>query len=262
MTRRFWLVAVLIVTIIALPWVIDLRPNSLDLLEVLQPPSRNHWLGTDENGRDVLSRLLAGGQATLGIGLAGAALAVAIGSVFGAMAGSAGGWVDDVIMRATDLALALPTLFVILIFSTIVRPGVVQIMLLIGLTGWMPVCRVVRGAARELATREFVEAAYAAGAGRWRIVRNHILPNLQNIIGVTVTLQLSRAIMTEATISFLGAGIQPPDATWGTMLSGAQSYLLIAPWLALAPGIALSFTLLAVAGVSFGLQDLRRISLH
>lgn len=252
MKRRFLWVSAVLLVLIAIPTVVDLRPNAIDLSMVLQQPSWEHPLGTDENGRDVLSRLLSGARLTLGIGIASAAVAVVIGSVLGAVAGSVGGIIDDVIMRATDLALALPTLFVILIFSTLVQPGVTQLILLIGLTGWMPVTRVVRGSARELSTRQFVLAANALGAGRRRIVFAHILPNLIPVIAVSVNLQVSRSIMTEATISFLGAGIQPPDATWGSMLSSAQSYLLIAPWLALAPGVTLSVVLILIANTTFG----------
>lgn len=247
--RSWWLIAALLVLIV-LPWIIDLHPNQIDLMKILQPPSWDHPLGTDENGRDVLARLLSGAQLTLGIGGASAALALTIGSILGAVAGSAGGFVDDVIMRFTDLALALPTLFVILVFSTLIQPGVPQLILLIGLTGWMPVARVVRGAAREINTRQFVLASHSYGAGPWWIVQKHILPNLRSVIAITAVMQLSRAILTEATISYLGVGIQPPDATWGSMLSSAQSYLLISPQLALAPGIALSVALVAIASIS------------
>lgn len=253
MKRAWWSLAPIAILILV-PWLIELQPNTIDLLHVLEPPSRAHWLGTDENGRDVLHRLLAGGQVTLGIGAASAALAVGIGSLLGAIAGTAGRAVDDAIMRLTDLVLALPTLFVILVCSTLIEPGFTQLVLLIGLTGWMPVARVVRGASREIATRQFVEASHAFGAGPWWIVRRHVLPNLATVIAVTSTLQLSRAILTEATISFLGVGIQPPDATWGSMLSGAQSYLLVSPWLAFAPGIALSAVLLLVSSITLAAQ--------
>jgi len=251
MIRRSWWQGGVLLVLIVLPWLIELRPNEIDLVSVLQSPSSAHLLGTDENGRDVLSRMLAGAQLTLGIGAASALVAIVIGSMLGAAAGSIGGMVDDVIMRATDLALALPTLFVILISSSLIRPGITQLILLIGLTGWMPVARIVRGAAREVATRQFVLAAFSYGANRRRIVRYHILPNLRSVIVVTATLQLSRSILTEATISYLGVGIQPPDATWGAMLSSAQSYLLIAPWLAIAPGMALSSVLLMIANMTF-----------
>ena len=251
MKYRSWCLLAILPILILLPLAIDLRPNAVDLSTVLQPPSRSHLLGTDENGRDVLRRLAAGAQLTLGIGVASATLAVALGSLLGAIAGNAGVVLDDLIMRATDLALALPTLFVILVASSLLRPGVVQLILLIGLTGWMPVARVVRGTAREISGREFVLAARSYGANQRRIVLHHVLPNLRPVIAVTATLQLSRSILTEATISYLGVGIQPPNATWGSMLSSAQSYLLIAPWLAIAPGISLSVALLLIANTTF-----------
>lgn len=248
--RPSWVLCFLLVLIL-LPWCIDLRPNDIDLAKVLQRPSTAHFLGTDENGRDVLARLLAGAQVTLGIGVASATISMIVGSALGTLAGTFGRAVDDFIMRATDMALALPTLFVILLFSTLIRPGVLQVILLIGLTGWMPVARIVRGATREVVTRQYVLAASSIGARPWRITRYHVLPNLRPVILVTANLQLSRAILTEATISFLGVGIQPPDATWGSMLSSAQSYLLIAPWLAIVPGVALSIAMLLIANLSF-----------
>lgn len=250
MSKRIQVVGALLLVLVIVPWVVDLRPNTIDLSAVLLPPSSQHLLGTDENGRDVLHRILAGAQLTLGIGLASSVLAVLTGSLLGAIAGYFGGATDDIIMRTTDLALALPTLFVILVASTLIQPGVPQLILLIGLTGWMPVARITRGSAREITTRQFVLAAESYGANNMRVLMGHILPNLRNIIAVSATIQLSRAIMTEATISFLGVGIQPPHATWGSMLSGAQSYLLIAPWLALAPGIALSLVLLLIANTT------------
>lgn len=244
------IVLTLLIILMIIPWIADLRPNAISLSEVLLPPSREHWFGTDENGRDVFHRILAGAQTTLTIGIASSVLSIVVGSALGAIAGYFGGAIDDVIMRTTDLALALPTLFVILVFSTLIRPGIPQLILLIGLTGWMPVARVVRGSAREISTRQFVLAAESYGASKEQILRKHILPNLRNIIAVATTIQLSRSILTEATISFLGVGIQPPDATWGSMLSSAQSYLLIAPWLAMAPGIALSVILVIIASTT------------
>jgi len=250
MKKTSWILVAALVVLVVMPWLIDLKPNYIDLMDVLQPPSRKHLLGTDENGRDVLHRLLAGAQLTLGIGIASALLSMTLGSVLGAIAGSMGGVVDDVVMRITDLAMALPTLFVILVFASILQPGVLQLILLIGLTGWMSEARIIRGTARVLKTREFVLAAESYGATKWGVITRHILPNLRSVILVTLTVQVSRSILTEATISFLGVGIQPPDATWGSMLSGAQSYLLIAPWMAFAPGLALTGTLLLIANTS------------
>lgn len=250
MSRSALIIGGILLSLIAIPWVFDLTPNAIDLMNVLQPPSSEHLLGTDENGRDVLHRIVSGAQLTLGIGVASALLSLIVGSLLGATAGSLGGVVDDVIMRTTDLALALPTLFVILVFSSIVNPGILQLILLIGLTGWMSVARVIRGTAREISARQFVLAAHSFGASQLRIVLRHILPNLRSVVLVTATLQLGRAILTEATISFLGVGVQPPEATWGSMLSGAQSYLLIAPWLALAPGISLTVVLVMIANLT------------
>lgn len=231
----------------------------VDLDAVLQPPSLAHPLGTDETGRDALARLLVGAQATLSIGAGGAALAVLLGSLLGASAGYAGGatgegnrlgWIggalDAMLMRFVDFALAFPSLFAILLFTSFFKAGPLQLVVLIGLTGWMPVARLVRGSVRELLHSPYVEAARAVGASRRRIVLRHLLPNTGGVLFVAALVQLNRAVLAEATISFLGLGIQPPDPTWGNLLIGAQVYLHSAPWLAVAPGLAITLTLLAV----------------
>jgi peptide/nickel transport system permease protein len=218
----------------------------VELDAILAPPSSEHPLGTDENGRDVLARLLRGARMTLGIGAAGAALAVAVGIGVGALAGYRGGWVDAVLMRIVDFALAFPSLFVILFVGAVFGTGLTQLVLLIGLTGWMPVARLVRGATQELLAQPFVEAAHACGVAPARIVRVHLLPNMLSVLLVAGLLQVNRAILTEATISFLGMGIKPPEPTWGNLLIGAQDYLWVAPWLAVAPGLAITLTLWAI----------------
>lgn len=240
----------------------------VDLDAVLQPPSLAHPLGTDETGRDALARLLVGAQATLCIGAGGAALAVFLGTLLGASAGYAGGaagaagggnrpgWIggtlDAILMRFVDFALAFPSLFAILLFTSFFKAGPLQLIVLIGLTGWMPVARLVRGSVRDLLHAPYVEAARAIGASRRRIVLRHLLPNTGGVLFVAALVQLNRAVLAEATISFLGLGIQPPDPTWGNLLIGAQVYLYTAPWLAVAPGLAITLTLLAV--YSLGIQ--------
>ncbi len=244
-----WTVILAIAVLILVPWFVSLDANRIDLTDMLAGPSSQHLLGTDENGRDVLMRLLQGARTTLGIGVAGAAIAVSVGALLGAVAGFRNGWIDAFLMRLVDFTMAVPTLFVVLMFTTLVPSGVISLILLIGFTGWMPVARLVRGRVMQIVREPYVEAARAAGASDVRLLGIHLLPNVRSIIGVAILIQLSRAILTEATISFLGLGIQPPAPTWGNMLIGAQDFLLTAPWLALAPGLAITCTLLIVASL-------------
>lgn len=248
-----FLALVMLVAALA-PLLLGDRAFRIDLNAILEPPSAAHVLGTDENGRDVLARLLWGARATIGIGLGGAALAVVLGVALGAAAGYCGGWFDSVSMRVVDFALAFPSLFVILLFSAVFSTGVPQLIVLIGLTGWMTVARLTRGVFRGLATSPFVESAHAIGATDLRIALRHLLPNAMSVLVVASLSQLNRAILTEATISFLGMGVKPPEPTWGNLLIGAQDYLWSAPWLAVVPGVAITATLLAI----FTLGDHRR----
>lgn len=244
-----WTVILALAILIALPSVVALDANRIDLAAMLMAPSLDHPLGTDENGRDVLKRLLEGARTTLGIGVASAAISVVLGMVLGGLAGFRGGWVDALLMRLVDFTMAVPTLFVVLIFTTLIPSGFLSLILLIGLTGWMPVARLIRGQVMSIGNAPYVEAARSSGASDWRLLARHLLPNTRHVILVASLVQLSRAILTEATISFLGLGIQPPAPTWGNMLIGAQDFLLTAPWLALAPGFAITITLLLVAGL-------------
>lgn len=248
-----WLLLV-ITGAVAAPWLLGDRAFSVDLDAILSPPSSVHPLGTDENGRDVLARLVWGARATLGVGMSGALLAVLIGSVAGGVAGYRGGYVDAALMRLVDFALAFPSLFAILLFSAVFRTGLIQLVLLLGVTGWMTVARLVRGEVRALNERPFVEAARSLGASGARILFQHLLPNIRRLLLVATLAQVSRSIVAEATISFLGMGIQPPEPTWGNLLIGAQDYLWAAPWLAIAPGVALTLTLLALFALGEALR--------
>lgn len=245
-SRSALLLLILLGVAVLAPAMLGERPFAVDLGAILESPSTAHPLGTDENGRDVLARILWGARMTLGIGLGGAALAVVIGTTLGGLAGYRGGWTDSVLMRIVDFALAFPSLFVILLFSAVFSTGLVQLILLIGLTGWMTVARLTRGIFRELASAPFVESAQASGAGGVRIVTRHLLPNALQVLFVAAISQTNRSILAEATISFLGMGIKPPAPTWGNLLIGAQDYLWTAPWLAIAPGVAITTTMLAL----------------
>jgi peptide/nickel transport system permease protein len=238
--------------LLILPSLLPLEPYGVDLEAILQPPSRAHWLGTDENGRDALARLLAGARVTLGIAAGATLVALAIGGLVGGVAGYAGGILDSALMRFVDLGLAFPSLFAILLCAALFVPGPGQLVLLIGATSWMTVARLVRGGVQELLHETHTEAARSLGASAWRLLWRHLLPNLVGLLFVAGLVQLSRSILAEATVSFLGFGIQPPTPTWGSMLIGAQGYVFTAPWLALGPGLAITATLVAISSLGIG----------
>jgi peptide/nickel transport system permease protein len=239
--------------LIMLPRLGWLDPYGVDLDALLQPPALAHPLGTDQAGRDVLARLVVGAAGTLGVGLFGATLAVAIGIILGSAAGLAGGRVDAVVMRAVDGMLAFPTLFVILVAAALFPPGPGPLVLVLGFTGWMEVARLTRARVLEGLSAPFVEAARAIGATPTRVAACHLVPYSAGVLAVAWLVQFSRAILAEATVSFLGFGIAPPTPTWGNLLVGAQHYVYTAPWLAVAPGIAITATLLWLHALGGGL---------
>lgn len=230
----------------------DVDPTRIDLINTMAPPSAEHPLGTDENGRDVLARLLEGGRVSLLVGLAAMAVSVALGVLLGATAGYLGGWLDRILIQVIDGIMAIPLFFLWLIFLTSVPPTPLSIVLVVGCTSWMPTARVVRSEVLKTRELEFVEAARSLGATHMRILIRHCLPQATSSIIVSATLAAAFAIISESALSFLGIGIQPPRPSWGNMLTGAQEYLFAAPALAIYPGLAivllvLSFTLLGDA---------------
>jgi peptide/nickel transport system permease protein len=241
-----------LVAVLLLPSLLSLDAYKVDLTAVLQVPGLSHVLGTDENGRDVLARLLVGGRGTLGIALVATLVAVLLGTTIGGIAGYRGGVLDALLMRGVDLALAFPSLFAILLVSAILPAGPLLLIGLIGATGWMPTARLVRARVQTLLGTAYVEAARALGVSDRQVLWRHLVPNLVDLLLVSGLVQLSRSILAEATISFLGFGVQPPAPTWGNLLMGAQNYVYTAPWLALAPGLAITGTLLVVSGLGVG----------
>jgi peptide/nickel transport system permease protein len=228
------------------PWIVGERAFAVDLGAILLPPSWHAPLGTDENGRDALARLMYGAGLTIGVGVGAALVSLAVGTTIGAVAGYAGGAVDAAAMRIVDFALAFPGLFVILFVSALITVGPLGLVLVIGLTGWMSVARLLRGSTRSIALTAYVESAHASGATGARVVVRHVLPNELPVLLVAGLTQVNRCILAEATASYLGVGIKPPTPTWGSMLVGAQDYLWTAPWLALAPGLAITLTIFTV----------------
>ncbi|MCF1744915.1 ABC transporter permease [Paradevosia shaoguanensis] len=219
------------------------------------PISSAHWLGTDELGRDALTRLIHGGRISLAVGLAGAIVSTVVGTLVGAMAGFYRGWADTILMRFTDVILCIPTLPLVLLLSGLFRPSPPLLVAIVGILIWMGTARLVRSQFLALREREFVEAARALGAGGARLMFRHILPNAIGPITVAATLAVGSAIMLESALSFLGFGIQPPVPTWGNLLNSASSWLSVAPWLAIPPGLCILFTVLSVNFLGDGLRD-------
>jgi len=221
-------------------------PDHVVLIQRLLPPGIHHWLGTDPLGRDVLSRLLAGARITLGLSLAAVLLASFAGTLVGLLAGYAGGRWDALLMRLVDMQLALPTLLLALLIIAVLGPGVGNLVCVLALTGWTRYARIVRGQALALREREFVLSAHAIGAGAWRIMLRHLLPNLLGPVMVIATLELARLIVVESALSYLGLGVQPPTASWGRMLAEGQVYLADAWWVVTFPGLAIVLSVLCI----------------
>ena len=230
-------------------------PDKLDPRNRLKPPSQEHLLGTDSLGRDVLSRLIWGAQISLKVGFVAVGLATAIGLLLGAAAGYYGGFIDGIIMRFCDLMLCFPSMFLILAVVAILEPSVWNVMIVIGLTSWMGVARLVRAEFITLKNRDFVLSARALGASDLRIIGRHLLPNALAPVVVSATLGVAGAILTESALSFLGLGVQPPIATWGAMLADGKDYLGRAWWLSLYPGLAILITVLSYNLMGEGLRD-------
>ena len=247
---------------VAGPVVLSLDPFSTDPLGGLQGTSARHVLGTDELGRDVLSRLIYGARVSLLVGLLSMGVAIVTGSIIGALAGYFGGAADAWLMRFTDAMMALPTFFLILAVLAVFGGGPVVVMLVIGLTSWMQVARIVRGEVLRWRVAEFVDAARVIGASDGQILARHIFPQVAPSIIVTATLGVAFAILTESALSYLGLGIQPPTPSWGNMLQHAQQYLWSAPRLAVYPGGMILLTVLSYNFFGDGLRDALDPSLH
>ncbi|MFO7546094.1 MAG: ABC transporter permease [Trueperaceae bacterium] len=252
-----------IVLAVALAGLSPHDPEDIDLRGRFAAPSVGHPFGTDDLGRDILTRVLFGGRISLLVGLLSMTLSVTIGTVVGALAGYFRGALDSLLMRTTDLFLSLPSLFVLIVTSTLLLGtrfaeaygGTVMIVVIIGALSWMVVARIVRASFLSIRERAFVEAARANGAGHLRMMALHVLPNALGPVLVQATLQVAVAIIAESGLSYLGFGVQPPTATWGNMLKDAQTYMTRVPWLAIFPGLMIFLTVMSVNAIGDGLRD-------
>lgn len=238
------------------PLIAPYDPTVLNVDAILQEPSAAHWLGTDALGRDVFSRMLYGARVSLWVGFVAVGLAVAIGLTLGLIGGYFGGLTDEVIMRGVDVMLCFPSFFLILAVIAFLEPSLTNIMVVIGLTSWMGVARLVRAETLTLRGRDFVLASKLAGAGPVRIISRHILPNAAAPVLVAATLGIAGAILTESALSFLGLGVQPPTPSWGNMLMEGKDVMEIAPWLSVFPGLAILITVLGYNLLGESLRDI------
>jgi peptide/nickel transport system permease protein len=250
--------ALLLVLLVLFAWAGPLLrptdPDALDLRHTVAPASAAHPLGTDESGRDVLARLMAGGRVSLTVGIVATFVALLLGTLVGAVAGWRGGWVESLLMRGTDAAMAVPPLFVALAVLSIYGSRLWLVVGVIGATSWTGVGRLVRAEVLALREAEFVLAARALGRGGAGIVLRHLLPQLVPTLTVAASVGVAWAILTESALSFLGLGVQPPRASWGNMLTGAQASLYTAPRLAVWPGVMILLTTLACNGLGEALR--------
>jgi peptide/nickel transport system permease protein len=258
--HRLALAGLVVITILAIgalfaSQIAPYDPDEPDVRVRRQPPSLAHPMGTDQLGRDQLSRLLHGGRFSLQVGLMATIVAVSVGTLVGAMAGHYGGALDNLLMRIVDLMFTLPRLLVLLLLGAVFKASLLFIIVLLGLTSWMTVARLVRASFLSLREKEFVEAARAVGVRDRRLIWRHMLPNAAGPIIVAATLGVAGTILVESTLSYLGYGVQPPTPTWGNMLQNAQGELYTAPWLTIFPGLFIFLTIMAINFVGDGLRD-------
>jgi peptide/nickel transport system permease protein len=249
-------ILVLLIASAGAPWLAPANPDDLDVGQRYAGPlTPGHFLGSDDLGRDVLTRLMYAGQISLSVGIAAMVVTVIVGFAIGAFAAYCGGWVDTLLMRLTDIMLCFPSVFLLLFVAAFVTPSLTSIALMIGLTCWMEIARIVYGQIRVLKSADFVAAARMVGAPAWRIILRQILPNVLAPILVAATLNTANAILLESYISFLGYGIQPPEASWGNMLTNAQSDFQVDAWLAVMPGLAITLAVTSFNSIGDGLRD-------
>lgn len=258
------LIFIIIILFFALfaPLIASYDPGYIDAKSVLSPPSRAHIFGTDTLGRDIFSRIVYGSRISLSVGFIAVGIAVLVGIFFGSIAGYYGGRLDYCIMRFVDIMLCFPTLFLILAVIAILEPSIFNIMVVIGLTGWMGVARLIRAEILTLKERDYVAASKIMGAKDTWIVLRHLVPNAMGPVMVSATLGVGGAILTESALSFLGIGVQPPTPSWGNILMDGKSTLGVAWWLTIYPGVFILLTVLAYNLLGEGLRDILEPRIH
>lgn len=248
---------IIVTTALAAPLIASHEPETQNLMNQLAPPSAEHILGTDDLGRDTLSRLLHGSRVSLAVSFSAVVGIILIGTVVGALAGYFGGVVDSILMRFVDLIIAFPQIFLLITLIVVLEPSLTTLILVFALFSWTGTARLVRGEFLSLRSREYVLAAKTMGVRTWKIIFSHILPNAIGPVIVSATLQIGYVILAESTLSYLGLGVQPPTASWGNMLQNAQDYniMLNAWWYPLFPGVMILITILSFNFVGDGLRD-------
>ncbi len=249
------IILILFAVAVLAPLIAPCNPDLIDTGNILASPTAAHMLGTDELGRDVLSRMIWSSRISLMVGFVAVGIASLIGVIIGAVSGYYGGWVDTVLMRFVDILLCFPTIFLILAVIAVLGPSIWNIMIIIGLTSWMGVSRLVRAEFLTLKERDFVMASRAVGASDLRIIFRHVLPNAMAPVMVSAVLGVGGAILIESSLSFLGLGVQPPTPSWGNMLTSGKDNIEIAWWLSMFPGLAILVTILGYNLLGEGLQD-------
>ena len=249
--------AIMVGSALLAPWIAPYNPNAVSLApeDLLQPPSREHLFGTDELGRDVFSRALYGARISLLVGFVATGVAIGLGVLVGAVAGSAGSKVDGLLMRGIDILMSAPLFVLVMISQIVIKPSIWSLMIVIGLISWMDIARLCRAEFLNLRSSEFVSAAKVVGNSTSRVAWRHVLPNASGPIIVAATLRIAEAIILESTLSFLGLGIQPPNASLGSMLQKGLTRLQDAPWLVWFPGLLIAATVLAFNFVGDGVRD-------
>ncbi|MGZ8258666.1 MAG: ABC transporter permease [Methylotenera sp.] len=251
----FMIIASILLLALTAPFIAPYDPDAIDVKAILLSPTSRHLMGTDGLGRDVFSRMLYGARISLMVGFVAVGIATAIGIILGAIAGFYRGWVDTFIMRIVDVMLSIPTFFLILAVIAFLTPSIWNIMIVIGLTSWMGVTRLVRAEFLSLRNREFVLAAQTLGAKDARLIFTHLLPNSLTPIIVSSILGIASAVLVESGLSFLGLGVQAPQASWGNILTDGKEYIQFAWWLSLFPGLAILITVLGYNLLGDGLRD-------
>jgi len=257
----FWVAALFGISIFA-DVLAPYDPADVNVGNLLQAPSLEHWMGTDALGRDLLSRMIHGSRISLSVGLVAVAIALVLGILLGSIAGYSGHWVDRCIIALVDIMLSFPVLFLILAVVSIMESSLLIIMVIIGLTSWMGIARLIRAEILSLKEREFILAAKAMGASHLRILTRHLIPNAMGPVIVAATLGVAGAIMIESTLSFLGIGVQPPIPSWGNILMDAKAALGVAWWLMFYPGLAIFFTVLSYNFIGEHLRESMSRGVH